>query len=128
MTKRSLIYPSDFPVGVPPLTAKPADGNAYRLVRNDPPLESDFWGYYREPHLKSIPTNPKPSFFGTSMFRDLEQTKIARELHKPQKDKKIAVGTLHPDYGVISKENKFTHFDVWLKESSGIETVFSVDE
>lgn len=128
MTKRNLFYPADFPAGVPPVTAKPADGNAYRLVRNDPPLESDFWGYYREPYLRSIPKNPQPNFFGTSMFRGLAQTKIARELYKPQKGKKIAVGALSPEYGVISGENKDTHFDAWLKESTGIETVFSVEE
>ncbi|MCG9708715.1 hypothetical protein L1D46_07835 [Pseudoalteromonas sp. Isolate3] len=128
MTERNLIYPEDFPVGVPPESATPANGNAYRLVRNDPPNAQDFCGYYREPYLKRIPQNPKPNFFGTSMFRDLAQTKVAREEHKPQRDKKIAAGTLSPEFGVVSRENQVTHFDAWLKENTGIENVFSVEE
>lgn len=128
MSKRMLSYPTDFPEGVPPSSATQANGRAYRLVRNNPPVSNDFCGYYKEPYLKHIPKNPKPSFFGTSMYRDLSQTKIAREEHKPQRNKKIAVGTLSPEYGVVSKENKVTHFEAWLKEGTGIETVFSVED
>jgi hypothetical protein len=126
MSQVSVSYPHDFPANVPPNDAKPANGIAYRLVRNIPPLKEDFCGYYKEPYLKCRPKNPKPNFFGTSMFRDYQETEIARELHKPQREKKIVVGELNPSHGVISKENKNTHFDAWVAENTCIQDMFNV--
>jgi hypothetical protein len=36
------LWPTDLPDGCPPSDARVADGNFYRLVRNDPPAPSDF--------------------------------------------------------------------------------------
>jgi hypothetical protein len=121
-----LAYPKDFPQGVPPKNAQAADGIAYRVVVNNPPKQQDFCGYYREPFQKKVPANPPPNFFGTSMYRKYESIKLARDLYKNLRGKKIAKGTLSSEYGVISAERHDSHFEAWLKENCGIENNFEV--
>ncbi|WP_210487473.1 hypothetical protein [Pantoea ananatis] len=120
-------WPEDFPDGVPPVDATPANGLAFRLVVNDPPVPKDFVGHNQEPHKKQG-IKLKASDFGTSMYRDLGQATISRDYHVALKNKKIAQGTLQPFYGMISKPNKKTHFEAWLRLSTGIEKNFKVIE
>ena len=41
------IWPCDFPVGCPPERASPTNGMCFRIVKNNPPEESDFVPLYR---------------------------------------------------------------------------------
>lgn len=118
-------YPEFFPDGVPPEDATDAHGNAYRLVVNNPPSKSDFYAY----HLDKRPQNPKPSRSdcGTSMFRSIEGISLMREASKPLRNRKIAYGSLQPEFGKVSKEReRDSHFDAWLRANSGIENKFEV--
>ncbi len=126
MALKELAYPSDFPKGVPPSNSVAANGVAYRVVVNNPPSQTDFCGYYREPFVRKIPANPKPNFFGTSMYRQYEAIRIARDLYKNLRGKEIAKGQLNSEFGMISKERDDSHFDAWVKENCGIEQYFSV--
>ncbi|WP_368180198.1 hypothetical protein [Aeromonas sp. R5-2] len=117
-------YPDFFPDGVPPEDALDAHGEAYRLVINNPPSESDFYAY----HLDKRPQNPKPgrSDCGTSMFRSKEGIEQAKEAFKSLRKKKIAYGFLQPDFGKVSKERNDSHFEAWLRTNTGIENKFKV--
>jgi len=118
-------WPGDFPDFVPPADATPAEGEAFRLVVNDPPVPKDFVGHNQEPHKKKG-VKLKANDFGTSMYRDLQQAIICREFHVALNSKKIAKGTLQPFYGKISTPNKKTHFEAWLRLRTGIEQNFKV--
>ncbi|MAJ69030.1 MAG: hypothetical protein CBB67_006570 [Alteromonadaceae bacterium TMED7] len=118
-------WPKDFPNDVPPTDAKDASGKAYRLVRSNPPSDSDFVGHNREPHKKKS-KNLKAKDYGTSMFRKLKNIEEAREMFKAQRDKSIAEGVLDSIHGKISKEREDSHFEAWLREKTGIESCFKV--
>lgn len=118
-------FPEDFPLGVPPNDAEDAHGEAYRLVRNDPPISDDFLGYYVE---KKINGSQRPGDYGTSMYRTQCDIKVMRKMYKPQREKKIAKGELKAVHGKISKVNSKNHFELWLREKTGIEKNFSVVE
>ncbi|MBK0015950.1 hypothetical protein JMT66_20350 [Kosakonia cowanii] len=118
-------WPADFPENVPPESAIDAMGEAFRLVANDPPTDKDFVGHNQEPHIKKK-GNLKPSDYGTSMFRDLEQVECARNFHVALKKKKIAIGNLEPVHGKASKPNKNSHFETWLRLNTRIENNFKV--
>lgn len=118
-------YPDFFPEGVPPGDAEDAHGDAYRLVVNNPPSESDFYAY----HLDKRPPVPKPgrSDCGTSMFRSLEGISLMKEASKPLRNRQIASGSLEPEFGKVSKERaRDSHFDAWLRTNTGIENKFKV--
>lgn len=125
MSATNYSWPKDFPSDVPPSDAKDANGKAYRLVKANPPIDSDFVGHNREPHKKKS-KKLKPADYGTSMFRNLQNVEDARELFRAQRNKKIAEGELKPIHGKISKENENSHFEAWLREQTGIEACFKV--
>ncbi|WP_429072812.1 hypothetical protein [Aeromonas veronii] len=118
-------YPDFFPVGVPADTADDAHGEAYRLVKNNPPTSSDFYAY----HLDKV--NPKPvpsaSDCGTSMFRRRESIAAMKAISKPLKNRMIAIGTLENHFGKVSKERHDSHFEAWLRLNTGIENNFEVN-
>ncbi|WP_241595609.1 hypothetical protein [Rosenbergiella epipactidis] len=118
-------WPDDFPPDVPPDYATPADGIAFRLVVNDPPVAKDFVGHNQEPHKKQG-RKLKANDFGTSMYRDCEQAKVCRDFHVALRSKKIAEGELQNFHGSTSLPNSKTHFEAWLRLQTGIETSFKV--
>lgn len=121
-------WPVDFPSNVPPASAIDTYGKAYRLVKNNPPADTDFVGHNKEPH-KKISKNLKASDYGTSMFRDIKQIKITRDLCKPQREKHVAVGNLEAKHGKMSEENtRTTHFEAWLRDGTGIESSFKIED
>jgi hypothetical protein len=101
MSSKDFFWPKDFPSNVPPDDSIVTSGVAFRLVKNDPPSESDFHGHNREPHKKKS-TKLKPADYGTSMFRNLSKIEDAKFLFKAQKNKKIATGTLAEIHGKMS--------------------------
>ncbi|EML2643035.1 hypothetical protein R5N21_001179 [Citrobacter freundii] len=118
-------WPVDFPEYVPPEDAVDATGDAFRIVANDPPTDKDFVGHNQEPHIKKT-GKLRPSDYGTSMFRDLEQVQCARNFHAALRKKKIAIGRLEPVHGKASKPNKKSHFETWLRLNTRIESNFKI--
>jgi len=120
-------WPDDFPKDVPPFDALDAAGIAYRIVKTDPPDESDFVGHNREPYVKKDKLLTA-SDFGTSMFQSLDKIRELKGFHKPLREKRIACGTLVPIHGKMSLPNKKTHFETWLRMKTKIEIAFKVLE
>lgn len=118
-------FPDDFPDGIPPEEASDASGLAYRLVKDNPPGESDFVGHYKEPY-KGSARKLKPGDYGTSMFRSVDAIKLIREASKPQRNKKIAIGELEAKHGKMSADGNNSHVDVWVRVDSGINNDFKV--
>ncbi|WP_421254272.1 hypothetical protein [Aeromonas sp. 600948] len=118
-------YPDFFPEGVPSDAAENTSGEAYRLVKTNPPTPSDFQAF----HLDKV--NPKPvpspSDCGTSMYRRRDVVVSLKAVSKPLKSRLIAIGTLEPHFGKMSKERSDSHFEAWLRINSGIENNFEVN-
>jgi len=70
-------FPRNWPEGCPPLDAEDADGNVFRLVKNQPPIAKDL-----ESHFESgkLPKAPPCLRCGLSVFRELKDAVHQREL------------------------------------------------
>jgi hypothetical protein len=121
-------WPSFFPANVPPEEATPADGYAFRMVKNIPPSESDFISTFEEYPGREAPTDDKTGmFYGTSFFRRLECVKKKRDRYKPFRNRQIVTGTLENRHGVQLSTGAPSHLTVWIYQESHIHLDFTVD-
>jgi hypothetical protein len=119
-------WPDFFPEGVPPEEAQPAQGEAFRIVRDIPPADSDF--------LSSIQEQPNRNFrddqiwmaCGVSFHRELACSQRTRDRYKPLRNRYIAQGTLKNEHGVALATHKQggSHFTVWRRIGSLIHPDF----
>lgn len=119
----SYSWPSDFTTGVPPEDAIPAVGYVYRLVRNNPPNESDFLNtreQYPERHFES-PEDEIMSY-GVSVFTKLKSLKkLQADFPEPEQfgGTLIAGGDMIAELGVTQpKAKKNGHLTLWKQASS----------
>jgi hypothetical protein len=121
-------WPSFFPKCVPPKEATPADGYAFRLVKNFPPSESDFISTFEEYPNRNVPTDDEIGiFYGTSFYRQLKYIKITRNRYKQLRDRHIVVGLLENRHGVQLLTGNQSHLTVWKYRESNIHPDFIVD-
>lgn len=129
MNQAVIEWPQNYPPNVPPASSKPAVGDSYRLVNNNPPIRNDFAtsredGLVREPHdALTIACS-----YGTSQFWKIEDIKRTRKLFPKLRKKLIAFGDLTPSYGNMLDTFKPSHHTVWYKITAQPQESFNVLE
>lgn len=116
-------WPDDFIEGVPPQDTVPAEGYVYRLVRNNPPNESDF--------LRTVDIYPEREYdtdgekimsYGVSVFTKMKSLKKLR-IAFPEPEQfggtLIAGGEMAAELGVTqSQPEKNGHLTLWKQNGS----------
>lgn len=123
-------WPDVFPEGVPPDSAVPADGDAFRLVGNIPPSDLDFLSTYEESPRRQVKDDGIGMFFGVSFHRDLSCSIRTRARYRPLRSRRIVVGTLKNDHGVCLATPTScgpSHLTVWRRTQSEIHADFIID-
>ena len=115
-------WPSDFPSDCPPESAYPAEGEMYRFVKNNPPVQRDFKRWFDESYNsgkeKSMSSGQKCFAYALSVFGSLEGAIKKFEFYKPRLEKEqcgIAVGKLDASVGLMLPRGAYTHHELWLQ-------------
>lgn len=112
-------YPDYYPDDIPPEDASPANGSAFRFVENDPPTKHCFDSSYAEnPNRKLREPSDRVCFYGTSLYTDSDEAKKIKQLFRPLRKKKLSIGTLVEEDGVMKKTRGPHHITVWFKVDS----------
>lgn len=116
-------WPSDFADGVPPKGVVQAQGYAYRLVRNNPPNESDFLPTRVEcPNREFRTKEDEIMSYGVSVSRKKDTLlKIRAQFPEPEQfgGTMIVGGEMVPDLGVTQAlPKKNGHLTLWKQASS----------
>jgi hypothetical protein len=92
-------YPADWPASCPPQDASPASGEVYRVVKNNPPEETDFHSH-REKGL--LPSAPECMRCGLSVFDELHGATHMLDLF-PKLGKYVATASLQDCHGKVKR-------------------------
>jgi hypothetical protein len=90
-------WPNSYPPACPPGDAVDAEGEFFRIVDAEPPVESDFWNHHEraaEGMITRRTWSDGCEAAGLSVLQDLEEAKNLREAVGPMRSKKIAHGSL----------------------------------
>jgi hypothetical protein len=107
-------WPPEFPDGVPPDAAKPAQEIAYRLVNMIPPTRGCFRSTIEEFPARKFGPDKIAFAYGTSMYVKYEACKKTKERYKGLRAKQIAIGQLSPDMGATMPSFGPHHITVWF--------------
>ena len=107
-------WPADFPEGVPPEEATPADELGYRLVNSNPPTRSCFQSTREENPSREFPDEQRVPSYGVSLYLELQHAKRTRRRYKGLRSKIISVGQLSPEFGVTMPTFSYSHFTAWF--------------
>jgi hypothetical protein len=119
-----------FPPNCPPRQANEASGEVYRLVDSDPPVDKDFLSLYElYPNKRGEDPDTECQRSGLSVHTEKSSaSKLIKRIPK-FKNKKIAVGQLTPDLGLIlntpSRKND-SHHTWWVPAGKKPSMVFQV--
>jgi hypothetical protein len=120
-------WPSDLPERCPPLGVQAADGNFYRLVKNDPPRPADFLRPRDGGRMFSDDQLCQAS--SLSVFGDLADARRAIEIVPGFRRRLIARGTLEAHMGVTlaaPASSGKSHTSWWIPVGIEPATSFSV--
>jgi hypothetical protein len=121
-------WPNFFPTDVPPKEATPANGYAFRIVKNIPPSESDFVCTLKEyPNRKASTDDKTILLYGTSFSRQLECIKKTRDRYGALRDRHIVAGTLENRHGFQLSTGGQSHLTVWIYQESHIHLDFTLN-
>jgi len=127
-----LTWPDYFPDDCPPGDAQVADGEVYRLVSQNPPLNTDFRPRVIEQTNGEYSSNLCKAC-GLSVFRDLSDIEETRRYSGALKNKIVAKGTLIPEAGVLkttpnARRGGKTHSTWWVPDEFDPTHLFQVIE
>lgn len=112
-------WPEDFPDGLPEnQDVVPANGKVYRLVNECPSTINDFKRHRDEEHDYTYNTTKKRMLsYGVSFWGTLDAAKMIKAKYPAENQfglKKIVIGTLVPELGVVTKKtSKDSHITLW---------------
>ena len=111
-------WPEYFPRECPPADARRDDIEVFRLVDGSPPSASDFRPTIVEyPHRKFEGADYCAAC-GVSVFRDINDIVRKRERYKGLRGKKIAVGRITHEAGLILETFGLSHITWWLQTAN----------
>lgn len=105
-------FPSDWPEDCPPANAPDADGDIYRLVRRNPPSDTDFLTFHE---LGKAPKAPPCLRCGLSVLPTLRDAQHQRALF-PRLGAHIAAARLTHSHGKLlhtPSQNNEAHTTWW---------------
>ena len=115
MSARTEVWPSHFPIGVPPSDATVPSGWLFRLVDTLPPSAEDF-----KSHFELYPGRDWGvgivQAHGVSFHADVADSEKVRRRFKPLRNKRIARGQLTAHHGRMKKtpSTETSHLTVWF--------------
>ncbi len=124
MSNETLTFPSDWPASCPPDDAEDAHSGIFRIVKNDPPEDSDFLTHYETGRLPKADSCLR---CGLSTFRDIRDAIHQRQL-MPRLGRFIANGVLESQHGKtkLTKGQQPTHTTWWVYANVNRAELFSV--
>lgn len=116
-------WPEDFSEGIPPKDTIPAEGYVYRLVRNNPPEESDFKRTVDQYPERDFPSDEeKVMSYGVSVYTKLKSLKKLRiAFPEPEQfgNTIIVGGEMVAELGVTQpKAERNGHLTLWKQDGS----------
>lgn len=120
-------WPDNFPDGVPPADALPADGVLYRLVRELPPTPEDFRQTRHDYPEREFPPDREVDSYGTSFHRTAKASRRTRMRYKGLRDRVVAEGKMSPADGKQKDTGGPDHVTVWLCQSAAAHLRFTTD-
>ncbi len=115
-------FPETWPIDCPPIDAVEAEGNVFRIVKNDPPAADDF--------LTNLEANTFPMRLpclrcGLSVHRVLSDA-IHTKTKYPKLGGRIAEGTLTNQYGKTKQTGQASHTTWWVFEGVDRASIFAL--
>lgn len=122
-------YPNYFPPNVPPKEAMDAEGEFFRIVKNNPPQEGCFSNMYidNRKRLKKFSGLKLMCCYGVSVYSEESAVVNAFDKFPEATDQRyVAKGTVCAENGKMMKtfSDPF-HHTLWVKLNSKIHEVFS---
>ncbi len=106
----------DFPEQCPPSDARQDTLEVFRLVSNIPPRADDFLATKREFPHRNFADDVLCNAHGVSVFQKHDDILKKREhFKKALGHKKIAVGTITQDDGLVKETGGLSHVTWWLQ-------------
>ncbi len=111
------VWPSHFPAACPPIEARPAEMNVFRMVASSPPTKEDFMSHVDA--NKPYNSAEQCRACGLSVYTDLKDAKTARKRFKPLRGLLIARGSITSNDGVVLQTSTpASHYTWWVKTST----------
>lgn len=111
-------WPEYFPRECPPADARRDNIEVFRLVDVSPPSPADFRPTKVEyPHRK-FESDKCCSACGVSVYRDVNDIIRKRARYKALRDKKIAVGRISHEDGLVLETFEPSHITWWLQTAN----------
>lgn len=117
-----MTFPDSWPANCPPHDAEDADGEVYRIVKNDPPHNDDYVTALEADKLRNRPACLR---CGLSVFRAYEDAVHQQRLF-PKLGDMIAKGVLNTGCGKTKQTGNPTHTTWWPYDGVGRARLFSV--
>jgi hypothetical protein len=116
-----MLFPADWPHGCPPDDAEDALGEAFRIVKADPPAGADFLSYHEMGIVRGDPIRR----YGLSIFRVRADAEHASRAF-PNLGHVIARAVLRPEHGKTKQTGRPSHTTWWPAEGIDRAALFSV--
>lgn len=119
-----MTFPNTWPEDCPPRDALDAEGETYRIVKNNPPSPSDLASHFETGKLLKAPPCLR---CGLSVFRELREA-MHQRLLLPKLGAMIARATLVASHGKtkLTEGRQPTHTTWWAYEHVNRASLFSV--
>ena len=117
-------FPSDWPPDCPPDDAVDASGEAFRIVKHEPPTDQDLASHFE---TGKLPKAPACLRCGLSIFREYHEAVHQRQL-MPKLGDLIARATLQSEHGKVklTRGTQPTHTTWWSFHGVNRASLFSV--
>jgi len=117
-------FPAHYPALCPPASALEASGEIYRFVVNDPPQPGDFLSY----HLlgKKCDKGKHCEACGLSVLLSESAVKQYRQMIPYFRKRRVAKGSVAPDWGKIAQTGSIPHHTWWFPEGKKPEGIFKI--
>ncbi len=119
-----MTFPEDWPSGCPAADTPDADGEVFRIVKDDPPSAADMRSHHETGRL---PKADPCLRCGLSVFRRVEDA-VNQQSLLPRLGKKIAKATLVAPHGkaILTPGQQPTHTTWWAYEGVDRASLFAV--
>jgi hypothetical protein len=108
-------WPEYFPRKCPPADARRDDIKVFRLVAESPPSPADFRPTVVEYPHRNFESDKCCAACGVSVFRDVNDIIKKMGRYKALRDKKIAVGRISQEDGLVLETFEASHITWWLQ-------------
>lgn len=108
-------WPDYFPHECPPAEARRDNVEVFRLVAGTPPSQADFMPTIVEFPHRDFTSDQCCAACGVSVYRDVKDIIRKRKQYKALRDKKIAVGRISHEDGLVLETFEPSHMTWWLQ-------------